>query len=94
MAFKKIVETGYGINLEYWKINKLFINYHEGIVTIWLHGWINKQIRDENKGHLAEEVYTWLGEQVPFDWKNPGDILKACYDKLKLEDKWKDVEDI
>lgn len=100
MAFIKSKTTEFGMEYNYWIIDRFNIFYAEnkGIVDVVFSAYMSKDIRDENA-----KPYTQINQQIPFEVFLQGfsqmtgftdeDIKKALYSLKPYYDYFVDAED-
>jgi hypothetical protein len=92
MALNKIIEHISGVNMEYWKIAKVDLNYLSYTGSILLLGYTSQEARQQNKVPLETKVVlinnsnfnTWFALSV-LDQENNNQI-KNGYNYLKSID--------
>lgn len=98
MALKIKKENQSGVNVEYWKVSKLSLDYQNSNAEISLHGYIDAEKRAANKSPLQTWTQQVSGDEFrlffkseTLDTKNP---IKSAYQFLKSIPDWASAEDV
>lgn len=104
MALSKSLKTGNGVALSYHKISMINVQVNQQI-TILVESYINESGRqyekDYAKGLLeGEPTFPYTNAEyinIPYDENTElfsGNIVKKAYEWLKLQEKFKDAENV
>ncbi len=84
MALQKSIEIkNSGVEVEYWKVSQLNINWHKKESHCVLEGFLNKEARDADKLPLDSRSWSWSGDEFPFS--DEGSNVSEAYDIIKTE---------
>jgi len=86
MALIKTISLDSGVQGNYLKINKIFLNLLKKSLTVEVSLYLDKQSRLENKDAVLSFYYDIENcDLITLDWLNTKDnnIVKLCYVKLK-----------
>ena len=89
MALNKTIEHISGVNIEYWKIAKVDLNYLSYTGSVLLLGYISQEAREQNKVTLETKVVlinnnnfnTWFNLSILDEVNN--NQIKNAYNYLK-----------
>ena len=89
MALNKTIEHISGVNIEYWKIAKVDLNYLSYTGSVLLLGYISQEAREQNKVPLETKVVlinnnnfnTWFNLSILDEVNN--NQIKNAYNYLK-----------
>ena len=82
----------YGMDLEYWKIGAVKVDWHDSKCRIELLGFVNKAQRDAGKEAAAVVVFLFNGKD--FDFSHDSGIVAQVYAKIKVHADWSDGVDV
>lgn len=82
MALNKPISTAYGIDLSYWKVTRLNIDWLNKVAEVFLGGWPNQQARTNGVDALEYRTQVFRHDDWPFT-PNGYNITEA-YERLKL----------
>jgi len=82
MALQKTIPTAYGVDLTYWKVTRLNIDWLNEIGEVFLGGWPNQQARLNGVEALEYKTQVFRYD----DWPFPADgyNITEAYERLKL----------
>ena len=92
MALEKLRTLSSGVEVSYWKISELRINWHERTAKCTLLGFINKQARDTGKDFVDSRDFRLKGEDFTFTYE--GNNVAEAYAKIKEKDEWASAENV
>jgi hypothetical protein len=82
MALQKTIPTPYGVDLTYWKITRLNIDWLNQIGEVFLGGWPNQQARLNGVQALEYKTQVFRYDDWPFT--ADGYNITEAYERLKL----------
>jgi hypothetical protein len=82
MALQKTITTVYGVDLNYWKVTRLNIDWHNKIAEVFLGGWPQQATRLQGTEALEYRSQVFRHDDWPFT-PNGYNITEA-YERLKL----------
>lgn len=82
MALNKTIPTAYGVDLTYWKVTRLNIDWLNEIGEVFLGGWPNQQARLNGVEALDYLNFTFKYDDWPFT--ADGYNVTEAYERLKL----------
>lgn len=86
------IHPRYGLDLEYWKVGEIKINWHEETCRASLLGFVNQEQRNAGKDHVQEIVFTYNG--VNFTFTHATGIVTQLYLKIKADEEWSSAVDV
>ena len=85
MALKKKIEIkNSGVEVEYWKITQLNINWHSMFANCVLEGFLDKASRDAGK--LPLDSRSWGFDESNFPFTIEGKNVEEAYNYIKTEE--------
>jgi hypothetical protein len=84
MALKKVTETQYGVNCEYWKVTTTNVDWFARTATIIVDGFLNEDARIDRKEPLDKKVYSFVDKEFIFN--NEDNLVAKSYEILKEKD--------
>lgn len=91
MALEKSIQTNYGVNAAYHKINTITISWHNRACFVDFFSYLDRQAREDNRNPLSSAYYEFTEDDFTFDVES--NISQQIYDKLKLRKEWQDATD-
>lgn len=82
MALQKTIPTPYGVDLTYWKVTRLNIDWLNQIGEVFLGGWPNQQARLNGVQALEYKTQVFRHDDWPFT--ADGYNITEAYERLKL----------
>lgn len=82
MALQKTIPTAYGVDLTYWKVTRLNIDWLNQIGEVFLGGWPNQQARLNGVQALEYKTQVFRHDDWPFT--ADGYNITEAYERLKL----------
>jgi hypothetical protein len=82
MALQKTIPTPYGVDLTYWKVTRLNIDWLNQIGEVFLGGWPNQQARLNGVEALEYKTQVFRYDDWPFT--ADGYNITEAYERLKL----------
>jgi len=82
MALQKTIPTPYGVDLTYWKVTRLNIDWLNEIGEVFLGGWPNQQARLNGVQALEYKTQVFRHDDWPFT--ADGYNITEAYERLKL----------
>lgn len=82
MALQKTIPTPYGVDLTYWKVTRLNIDWLNQIGEVFLGGWPNQQARLNGVQALEYKTQVFRYDNWPFT--ADGYNITEAYERLKL----------
>jgi len=82
----------YGIDLEYWKVGEVKIDWHAQTCKVRLMGFVNKEQRDAGKDALMEQPFDFSG--AAFVFSHDIGIVDQVYARIKLNTAWEAAIDV
>jgi hypothetical protein len=82
MALQKTISTPYGVDLTYWKVTRLNIDWLNQIGEVFLGGWPNQQARLNGVQALEYKTQVFRHDDWPFT--ADGYNITEAYERLKL----------
>ena len=82
MALQKTIATAYGVDLTYWKVTRLNIDWLNEIGEVFLGGWPNQQARLNGVQALEYKTQVFRYDDWPFT--ADGYNITEAYERLKL----------
>jgi len=82
MALQKTIPTAYGVDLTYWKVTRLNIDWLNQISEVFLGGWPNQQARFNGVDALEYKTQVFRHDDWPFT--ADGYNITEAYERLKL----------
>lgn len=82
MALQKTIPTPYGVDLTYWKVTRLNIDWLNEIGEVFLGGWPNQQARLNGVEALEYKTQVFRHDDWPFT--ADGYNITEAYERLKL----------
>ena len=82
MALQKTIPTPYGVDLTYWKVTRLNIDWLNQIGEVFLGGWPNQQARLNGVQALEYKTQVFRYDDWPFT--ADGYNITEAYERLKL----------
>lgn len=82
MALQKTIPTAYGVDLTYWKVTRLNIDWLNKVGEVFLGGWPNQQARLNGVQALEYKTQVFRYDDWPFT--ADGYNITEAYDRLKL----------
>jgi hypothetical protein len=76
----------FGIDVEYWKIGPVKINWHASTCMAELMGFVNKAQRDSGKEPPVTERFTFNG--ASFSFTHTAGLITQIYTKIKACEGW------
>jgi hypothetical protein len=74
--------------IDYWKVGKTIIDWHNEKVIVELWGWVNKDDRVANRNIAFKHTYDSRGENFPIDNKSKDNVQTQIYDWIKAKTDW------
>jgi hypothetical protein len=81
MALLKAVNTGFGIDANYWNIYSISEDFKNKSLEVVINGYVSKEVRDENHNPVAWDNLTFTGDDYIKDATR-----EAVYLALKAKD--------
>ena len=82
MALNKTIPTAYGVDLTYWKVTRLNIDWLNQNGEVFLGGWPNQQARLNGVDALEYKTQVFRYDDWPFT--ADGYNITEAYERLKL----------
>lgn len=82
----------YGMDLIYWKVGEVKIDWHKETCRVHLLGFVNKTQRDAWKDAVAVTVFHFSGAEFTFDHASA--IVDQAYAKIKAHEDWSSATDV
>ena len=79
--------------IDYWKIGKSIIDWHNQKVILEVWGWVNKDDRIANRSIFGCKKYDSGGEDFPIDVESVDDVQTQLYNWLKSKPEWSGAQD-
>lgn len=86
------VSSRYGMDLIYWKIGSIRIDWHENKCRVALLGFVNQAQRDDGKDPVALEAFSYNDGDFTFDHDTA--IVDQIYAKIKADEDWSSATDV
>lgn len=91
MALYKKINTGYGVDAEYWKITNVKIDWLTRDSSFLLKGYSSKEARDNMSLELDSYVFKFSRDK--FDFEYTDNVVEKVYVKIKAIPYWSDAID-
>jgi hypothetical protein len=82
MALQKTIHTNYGVDLTYWRITRMQIDWQNKIAEVFLGGWISRDARNANANAFEFHSVQFDANDWPFTTN--GHNFTEAYDRIKL----------
>ena len=82
MALQKTIPTAYGVDLTYWKVTRLNIDWLNQIGEVFIGGWPNQSARLNGVDALEYKTQVFRYDDWPFT--ADGYNITEAYERLKL----------
>lgn len=82
----------YGIDLDYWKIGEVRVDWHKERCRVALMGFVNKAQRDAGKDPVLTMYVHFDGTDFAFD--HDSSIVDQAYTAIKSLADWSAAEDV
>lgn len=76
----------YGIDLDYWKVGEVKVNWHQKTCRVRLMGFVNQAQRDAGKDAVMEHNFSFEG--ASFVFTHDSGLIGQIYAKIKMDTGW------